>query len=68
LITVVMLIQFLETVISSLFGSRTSPVIDFAIQVFVALLVFPVEILARDAMNKYAEGKYRIRRIWDKEK
>jgi hypothetical protein len=68
LITVVMLIQFLETVISSLFGSRTSPVIDFAIQVVVALMVFPVEYFARDAMAKYSQGKYRIRRIWDKEK
>jgi hypothetical protein len=68
LITVVMLIQFLETVISSLFGSRTSPVIDFAIQVVVALMVFPVEYFARDAMSKYSQGKYRIRRIWDKEK
>ncbi len=68
LITVVMLIQFLETVISSLFGSRTSPVIDFAIQVVVALMVFPVELFARDAISKYSEGKYRIRRIWDKEK
>ena len=68
LITVVMLIQFLETVISSLFGSRTSPVIDFAIQVVVALMVFPVEYFARDAMAKYSQGKYRISRIWDKEK
>lgn len=68
LITVVMLIQFLETVISSLFGSRTSPVIDFAIQVVVALMVFPVEFFARDAMTKYSQGKYQIKRIWDKEK
>jgi len=68
LITVVMLIQFLETVISSFFGSRTSPVIDFAIQVVVALMVFPVELFARDAMTKYSQGKYRITRIWDKTK
>jgi hypothetical protein len=68
LITVVMLIQFLETVISSLFGSRTSPVIDFAIQVVVALMVFPVEFFARDAMTKYSQGKYRIKRVWEKTK
>jgi len=68
LITVVMLIQFLETVISSLFGSRTSPVIDFGIQVLVALMVFPVEIFTRDAMMKFSAGKYQIKRIWDKEK
>ena len=68
LITVVMLIQFLETVISSFLGSRTSPVIDFGIQVLVALMVFPVEIFTRDAMMKYSAGKYQIKRIWDKEK
>lgn len=68
LLTIVMLVQFLQTAISSLIGIKTSPVIEFIIQVFVALAIFPVEIFARDAMMKYVEGKYRIRRIWDKEK
>ncbi|MBX2895272.1 MAG: hypothetical protein KF763_07510 [Cyclobacteriaceae bacterium] len=68
LLTIVMLVQFLQTAISSLIGIKTSPVIDFIIQVFVALAIFPVEIFARDAMMKYVEGKYRIRHIWDREK
>ncbi|MBX2915522.1 MAG: hypothetical protein KF856_09675 [Cyclobacteriaceae bacterium] len=68
LLTIVMLVQFLQTAISSLIGLKTSPVIDFIIQVFVALAIFPVEIFARDAMMKYVEGKYRIRHIWDKDK
>lgn len=68
LLTVVMLVQFLQTAISSLIGIKTSPVIEFIIQVFVALAIFPVEILARDVMLKYAEGKYRLRRIWEKDK
>lgn len=68
LLTIVMLVQFMQTAISSLIGIKTSPVIDFIIQVFVALAIFPVEIFARDAMMKYAEGKYRIRHIWDKDK
>lgn len=68
LLTIVMLVQFLQTAISSLIGIKTSPVIEFIIQVFVALAIFPVEIFARDAMMKYVEGKYRIRRIWDKDK
>ncbi|HRE66834.1 MAG TPA: triple tyrosine motif-containing protein [Cyclobacteriaceae bacterium] len=68
LLTVVMLVQFLQTAISSLIGIKTSPVIEFIIQVFVALAIFPVEILARDSMMKYVEGKYRIRRIWERDK
>lgn len=66
LLTVVMLIQFLQTVLASLIGSKTSPVIDFIIQVFIAMIVFPVEIFARNAMIKYSQGKYVIDRAWDK--
>jgi hypothetical protein len=66
LLTVVMLIQFLQTVLASLIGFKTSPVIDFIIQVFIALVVFPVEIFARNAMMKYSQGKYQITRAWDK--
>lgn len=68
LLTVVMLIQFLQTVLSSLIGIKTSPVIEFMIQVFIALAVFPIEIFARDAMMKYSQGKYQIARSWDKKK
>lgn len=66
LLTVVMLIQFLQTLLASLIGSKTSPVIDFIIQVLIALVVFPIEIFARNAMIKYSQGKYEIKRAWDK--
>ncbi len=66
-LTVVMLIQFLQTVLASLIGAKTSPVIDFIIQVFIALVVFPIEIFARDAMSKYSQGKFQIKRAWDKD-
>ncbi|MBL7877257.1 MAG: hypothetical protein JNL53_16450, partial [Cyclobacteriaceae bacterium] len=54
--------------LSSLIGIKTSPVIEFMIQVFIALAVFPIEIFARDAMMKYSQGKYQIARSWDKKK
>ncbi len=66
LLTVVMLIQFLQTVLASLIGFKSSPVVDFIIQVFIALVVFPIEILARNSMMKYSQGKYQITRAWDK--
>jgi hypothetical protein len=66
LLTVVMLIQFLQTVLASLIGLKTSPVIDFIIQVFIAFVVFPIEILARNAMMKYSQDRYQITRAWDK--
>jgi hypothetical protein len=66
LLTVVMLIQFLQTVLASLIGLKTSPVIDFIIQVFIAFVVFPIEILARNAMIKYSQDRYQITRAWDK--
>jgi len=62
----VMLIQFLQTVLASLIGFKSSPVVDFIIQVFIALVVFPIEILARNSMMKYSQGKYQITRAWDK--
>jgi hypothetical protein len=68
LLTVVMLIQFLQTILSALIGIKTSPVIEFMIQVCVALAVFPVEIIARDAMMKYSQRKYQITRIWGNRK
>lgn len=67
LLTVVMLIQFLQTAVGSMIGVKSSPVIEFIIQVFIALLVFPVEVFARDAMDKAAQGKYQIPKVWKKD-
>ncbi len=42
-LTVIMLIQFIQTVVASTIAIKSTPVADFFIQVFVALLVLPVE-------------------------
>jgi hypothetical protein len=44
-------------VIYSLVDINTSPVIDFFVQVSIALLVFPLEILARRGMRKISRDK-----------
>jgi hypothetical protein len=43
LLTIILLIQFIQTVIGETFETRASPVMDFFIQVLVALLILPVE-------------------------
>jgi hypothetical protein len=43
LLTIILLIQFIQTVIGVTFETRASPVVDFFIQVVVALLILPVE-------------------------
>lgn len=58
ILTVIMLIQFIQTAISSLISLKSSPVMDFFIQVCIALLVFPIEIVARNTMQKIVENKY----------
>jgi hypothetical protein len=49
LLTVIMLIQLIQTVMSSLISIKTTPVIDFFVQVGIALLVLPVE----NSLRKY---------------
>lgn len=43
LLTIILLIQFIQTVIGESFETRASPVTDFFMQVLVALLILPVE-------------------------
>jgi hypothetical protein len=43
LLTIILLIQFIQTVIGETFQTRGSPVMDFFVQVLVALLILPVE-------------------------
>jgi ligand-binding sensor domain-containing protein len=57
ILTIIMLIQFIQSVIYSLVDINTSPVIDFFVQVSIALLVFPLEILARKGMRKISRDK-----------
>jgi hypothetical protein len=61
LLTIILLIQFLQTVINSnLRFSEDSPVIDFIIQVFVALLVLPVEGYLRNLMFRSLDSSSRF--------
>lgn len=50
LLTIIMLIQFIQTVVSEVFETRASPVMDFFIQVMVAFLILPVEGYMRSRM------------------
>jgi hypothetical protein len=65
ILTVIMLIQFIQTTINSLISLKSTPVIDFFIQVSIALLVFPVEIVARNTMQKVVHNKYSIQRLFN---
>lgn len=65
ILTVVMLIQFIQTAIDSLIDIKSSPVIDFFIQVCIALLVFPVEIIARNTLQKIVHNKYSVQRLFN---
>lgn len=53
LLTIILLIQFVQTVINATIRfNEDSPVIDFIIQVFIALLILPVEGYLRNLMFK----------------
>ncbi len=65
ILTVVMLIQFIQTTINSLITIKSSPVLDFFIQVSIALVVFPVEIVARNTMVKVGRKKSSVHRLFN---
>ena len=50
LLTIILLIEFIQTVIGATFSAKNSPVSDFFIQVVVALLILPVEEYLRNLM------------------
>jgi len=63
LLTIIMLIQFIETIVGETFETRTSPVIDFIIQVIIAMLVLPVEGYLREMMLRSLEKNHRLKRF-----
>ncbi len=68
LLTIIMLIQLIETIVGETFQTRTSPVIDFIIQVVIAMMVLPVEGYLREMMLRTLERKQSLRKlIWQKE-
>ena len=52
LLTIILLIQFIQTIIGETFEKRESPVVDFFVQVFIAFLILPVEGYLRNLMLK----------------
>jgi hypothetical protein len=60
LLTIILLIEFIQTAIGATISTENSPVIDFLIQVVVALLVLPVEGYLRNLMLRSLDssGKF----------
>lgn len=61
LLTVIMLIQFIQTAAQSFITIQSEPVVDFFIQVAIALLLLPLEGPLRKFMEASAEGKYELK-------
>ena len=57
LLSVIILIEFIQTLTGSQLSMDSGPVVDFVIQVFVAFLVLPVEGFLRTFMLKSIEKK-----------
>lgn len=68
MLTVIMLIQFIQTVVSAQISFKSSPVTDFFIQVFIALLVLPIEGYLRKFMFRSANEPVETPRLWDEKK
>jgi len=52
LLTLIIIIEFIQTVAENKFGTETSPVIDFIIQITIAVIILPVEGLIRKYIFK----------------
>ncbi|MEQ8423754.1 MAG: triple tyrosine motif-containing protein, partial [Cyclobacteriaceae bacterium] len=63
ILTVIMLIQLMQNTAESFIPFQTTPVIDFFIQVFIALLILPLESMMRRFMVEASEGKYKLKGI-----
>ena len=57
LLTVIMLIQFIQTVVSSQISFKSTPVFEFFIQVIIALMVLPIEGYLRRFMMSSSEAQ-----------
>ncbi|MEZ4973098.1 MAG: triple tyrosine motif-containing protein [Cyclobacteriaceae bacterium] len=63
ILTIIMLIQLMQNTAESLIPLQTTPVLDFFIQVFIALLILPLEYKMRNFMVEASEGKYDIKKM-----
>lgn len=64
LLTVIMFIQLVQTTAYSLIDLQSSPVVEFLIQVTIALLVLPLEMRLRRFMEQASEGKYDLGKLF----
>lgn len=64
LLTIILLIEFIQTAAGATFVTHSSPVTDFIIQVIVALLILPVEGFLRKQMLRSIEKKEGLYRIF----
>lgn len=63
LLTIIMLIQFVETIIGDTLSTKTSPVIDFLIQVVIAMMILPIEGYLRELMLRSLDTSHRFYRF-----
>lgn len=63
LLTIIMLIQFIQTVIGEMFQTKASPVLDFFVQVIVAFMILPVEGYLRNLMLRSLDTTSRLYRF-----
>src|SRR5690606_12061907 len=63
LLTIILLIEFIQTVAGSTFATNSSPIIDFAIQVAVAFMILPVEGFLRNLMFKSTSRDSRLYKV-----
>jgi hypothetical protein len=59
MLSVILLIQFIETGISSFIELTSSPVIEFMIQLGIALVVFPIEAQLQKFLQLAKEGRFK---------
>lgn len=58
ILTLVLIIEFLQSAISSYFSFKSTPVIEFLIDAIIAFMIFPLEKVLRELMTK---GKLRVK-------
>ncbi|SNS86183.1 Y_Y_Y domain-containing protein [Ekhidna lutea] len=58
LLTLVLIIEFLQSAIGSLFSFKSTPVVDFLLDASIAFMIFPLERLLRELMTK---GKVKMK-------
>ena len=63
LLTVIMVIQLIQSTADAFIHVESSPVIEFLIQVLIALLVLPLEARLRRLMEEASEGKFDLGKL-----